>query len=474
MKNNILSLFFKFSFGGLISAAISFFTTPIITAIILPNEFGKASMFVLAFNFLLQFFLLGSDQSFVRFFHQENFRNNQSSLLFNAIFGPLVAFFCSLFVIFLFWKPISMFLIGEANLKLIILLVLTLLLAIIERFSTLLIRMSQQATLFSNLKIVQSIVNAFVIIFHARYIEASFFSIIYGTVISLFLVAIIGIICERKFWLKKMKIDKVTIKEIVNYGLPFIPTFIISWIFEGIDKIALRYYSNFAEIGLYTAATKIVAILTVLQVTFSNFWVPIAYEAYEGSSAKTKKLFENAFLALSVLFFTGAIMIVAFKNVIIKLFDKDYLQAAEIMPFLIFMPVMYTLSEITAGGINFKKRTYWHLFISIICMLVNCIGVFFLVPILGAKGAAISTGMAYIVFFYLRTLISNSLFPLNFHIALTSIAIFLLLIVVFINSFSKDTLLCYIIDFCALVVILSLYKNKLIVIYNDYRLNRYK
>jgi O-antigen/teichoic acid export membrane protein len=472
MKSNIINLFLKFSFGGLVSAAISFFTTPIVTAIILPNEFGKASMFVLAFNFLLQILLLGLDQSFVRFFYQKEYKDTTIRLLSSSLIGPIFAFFASTFLIFLFWRSISISLIGIASLKLIILLLITLILAIIERFSTLLIRMSQRATLFSNIKIVQSIVNTIVIITYAKYVDASFYAIIFGTIISLFIIAIIGIYCERKIWTTKIKLDRIAIREVVNYGLPFIPTFIISWVFEGMDKIALRYYSDFTEIGLYTAGSKIVAILTVLQVTFSNFWTPIAYEAYEGNSLKSKKLFQNSFLSLSFLFFASAIMIVASKDIIIKLFAKDYLEAAEIMPFLVFMPVMYTLSEITSGGINFNKKTYLHLFISIMCMLVNGIGVFLLVPKLGAKGAAISTGLAYIVFFYIRTYISNRFFRLDFKVILTSIAILLLLIVVFINTFYKSNYFCYLVDFFALVTIFFLYKKHLVVIYKEYLLNR--
>ena len=472
MKNKFFSLFVKFSFGGLISAAISFFSTPIITAIILPEEFGKASMFVLAFSFLLQLILMGSDQSFVRFFYQDKFKDNPSLLLSNAVIGPLVASFVSIIFIMILWKPISIFLIGEPSFNVAILLSIILVFAVIERFSTLMIRMSQKATLFSNLKIAQSLTNAVVVIMYAHFIEKSFMGIVYGSLVSIIIVAIIGVLFERKMWFRNVIFNKRDIGEVVKYGLPFIPTFIISWIFEGIDKMALRYYSNFNEIGLYTAASKIVAILTVLQITFSNFWVPIAYEAYENSSEKSKKLFENAYSGLSVIFFIGAILIITAKDIIIKLFAKDYLESADIMPFLVFMPIMYTLSEITVGGINFKKKTYWHLVISLLCTIINLIGVYLLVPRIGAKGAAISTGLAYIVFFYARTIISNYYFSLDFKLSVTSSSIVILLVVALINSFSKNDSLCYFIDFLGLVSILVLYKNQLAVLYDTYLIKK--
>lgn len=461
-QSKSLKFFMKFSYGGLISAGISFISTPIITALVLPDEFGKASMVVLAFSLLINFVQLGSDQSFVRFFYQKKYENNTGLLLTNSIIIPICLTFVCIGVILTMGEDISVLLIDRISMQVPILLSLLLFLGVIERFSTLLIRMNQKGVLFSNLKIVQSIVNISIIVLYAKFVESSFLAIVYGSLFSVLLVAIIGVFIERKYWNKmRAKINKVDVIEILKYGLPFVPTFIISWVFEGIDKIALKYYSNFNEIGLYTAAYKIVAILTILQITFSNFWVPISYEAYEKNSVESKKMFQNVFNGLSGVFFILAISIISFRDLIILLFAESYRNATVIVPFLIFMPIMYTLSEITVGGINFKNKTYWHLLISIIAALVNIIGVYFLVPKYGAIGASISTGLAYITFFYVRTIISNYYFPLDFQILKTTLAIALLLIIALINTFVINKLFCAITNFGSLISIILIYKMEL-------------
>lgn len=461
IQSKSLKFFMKFSYGGLISAGLSFLSTPIITALVLPNEFGKASMLILAFSLLINFVQLGVDQSFVRFFYQKKYENNTNLLLTNSIIIPLILTFISIIVICLVGDQISFLLIDKVNKEVPVLLSSLLLVGLIERFSTLLIRMNQKGILFSNLKIIQSLVNIIIVILYAKFIESSFLAIVYGTLLSTALVAMLGIIIEREYWNKISEINKKDIKEILKYGLPFVPTFLISWIFEGIDKLALKYYSNFNEIGLYTAAYKIVAILTILQITFSNFWVPISYEAYEKKSSESKDLFQNVFNGLSGVFFILAIIIISLKDVIILLFAKNYANATVIVPFLIFMPIMYTLSEITVGGINFKNKTYWHLIISIISGLVNIVGVYILVPIYGAIGASISTGFAYIVFFYTRTFISNYYFPLDFKILKTTIATIIVLIVAFINTFFQNKLHCMMANFLSLISIILIYKIEL-------------
>lgn len=91
-------------------------------------------------------------------------------------------------------------------------------------------------------------------------------------------------------------------------------------------------------------------------------------------------------------------LLIAFRKYIILILSSSYQRAADVMPFLIFIPVMYTISEVTVVGINFMKRTELHIISALASFVTNFIGNYLLVPILGAQGAAISTGISYIVF----------------------------------------------------------------------------
>ena len=83
---------------------------------------------------------------------------------------------------------------------------------------------------------------------------------------------------------------------------------------------------------------------------------------------------------------------------------------------LVFVPVMYLISETTMMGIVFKKKSKYFMYISIIVAIINIIGNLGLIPHIGAKGAAISTGFSYIVFFYFRTYFSQKLIDFNFNL----------------------------------------------------------
>ena len=67
-------------------------------------------------------------------------------------------------------------------------------------------------------------------------------------------------------------------------------------------------------------------------------------------------------------------------------------------------------------GIGFKKKTQYFFYVSVIASVSNFIGNLLLVPYLGAKGAAISTGLSYIIFFSARTYFSTKLIDFGFNL----------------------------------------------------------
>jgi len=68
--------------------------------------------------------------------------------------------------------------------------------------------------------------------------------------------------------------------------------------------------------------------------------------------------------------------IVLFKDQIILILSPDYKNAAIIVPFLMFYPVMYTLSETTRIGINFTRKTYFNILVAGVVGGVNVLGNF--------------------------------------------------------------------------------------------------
>jgi len=458
-ERNFIKSFFQFSIGQWVAALISFITTPITTWLIIPEEFGKASMFTLAFNLLLNIALLGADQSFVRMFYEKE-EEKRRNLLWEALLPSLFIGFVIFIFIGIFWKNLSLVLFGDSNHFLpILLLGLTILIGTVERFATLAVRMKKRGIAFSTLRVVNGITNAAFTILYALLVSRTFYAIIVGTLFSHIISALLAIYFEKELWFGKFKIELSSIKSIVRYGIPFVPTFLITWLFQSIDRLALRNYTDFNEIGLYSAAFKVVSIMGLIQTGFTTFWVPVSYESYENNPESTG-IFEKTSLFISAAMFTFGMLIVVFKDAIFLLLESSYRQAAGISSFLILMPIMYTASEVTVVGINFKKKTYWHMLIATISAVANILGNFMVVPIYGAKGAALSTGISYIIFFGMRTIISKRLYKVNYHLGKFYFSTVVFVVVAFINTFVNILFLQVLSAVIGLILVLIVYREQ--------------
>ena len=432
----MLKQFIAFSYGNLVSAAISFFTIPIITLLIIPVEFGKSTMFTLALGFICQIGMLGTDQSFMRFFFEkeEKERTALAWLCFIISFGITILIICCLLP---FWRQISEMLFEEQSFMAIILLVSCLFLFIIDRFTICVVRMQKKGNVYSITRIVNTTTNAITVICYAKFITPTFHAIVLGTAFSSISSIVISVLSEKKFWKNHIETSLFNLnelKQIFYFGLPLVPVYVITILFQGMDKLALRTYASFNEIGLYAAAMKIIFPLTLIQSGFTIYWYPLALETYEKNNINYS-FFETMFKYMSVLLLITASAILVLKDLIVYILAPAYRSAIHIMPFLILIPFMYIITEVTGLGVMFKKRTYLNIIIITVAALFNFVGNYFLVPLYGAQGAAFSTGIAYIVYFSFKTYISYRFFTVPFHMYQFLPSFCALLVFLFINTF---------------------------------------
>jgi len=416
MANSLLKKFVSFSFGTWIGLIIGVISTPIITRLFIPEDFAKASMFNLAINVLMIFVMFATDQSYVRFFYEEE-EGKRKFLLKNSLIVPLFMFIITSTLIVIFRVRVSEFLFGEQHENIIFLLSASILIYIVNRFAVLVVRMEQRGKIYSILQVLLKLLELIGVVVLVELLGNSFENLIYARVITIFIVGVVAIYYGANNWrfFKKENNTKHSVKDIAKYSSPLVFSMMITWLFQSFDRFALKEWSTMHELGIYVAAFRIAALLVIIQSSFTTFWTPVAFEHYEKKPNDTI-FFSRINKLLTIIMMSVAVFTIMFKDVIALLLGEQYRSASMIMPFLILMPVMYTISETTQLGIDFKKKVKWHLVISIVAAIFNLVGNYFLVPIYGGKGAAISTGLSYIVFFSLRTLFSLRYYKVNYHL----------------------------------------------------------
>lgn len=415
MKDSLVKKFIQYASGNFLALLLGFVSSPIITRLILPEEMGKFSLFNTVTSLLFLFVMVGTDQSYVRFYNGENYEGRKCLLQKCVSISLVVALGTSIGILW-FYKPLSEYILGKPSFLVCILLVANIITSVLQRFALLELRMSMKAKMYSAMNVWHKLSYILMVFSVYIWLRNSSLVLMIATIVSNLLCYLTCVIVDKKTWFRVRNCTSIfKTKELIIYGFPFVFSNAINWIFEYIDRMSIRYFCDFKEVGIYSAASTIVALLTSCQLAFTAFWVPVAYEKYE-SDSKCDQFFIKMNRVVSYCMIMIAIGMIAGKDLIIFLLGSQYRDAMYIFPFLTFMPIMYTISETTVMGINFKKKTNVHIFIAGISAICNLIGNTILVPVYGAKGAAISTGFSYVVFFSVRTIASLRLYKVKYRL----------------------------------------------------------
>lgn len=459
LKNNLIKKFLSFSIGGYVNALIGLLTVPIITRILSPEQYGIASLISIIVEMLVVFCSLALDQSFVRFFYEVE-EEERGKLLQDCLYYPVFITIFSSLIIFIFRNQISMFILGKKEKVIWIIIVFSIVALIIKSFAFLVVRMQQKGGLYSFFYILIKVVEfSFILLFFKIY-GNDYKVIVLATLFSTLITSLLMIVVERKIWKLggKRKIEK---KELLNFSAPLVLTLALTWVFGSSDKITIKIFSNLKELGLYSGAFRIVSIISVIQTGFTSFWTPFIYERYS-KNPDDLVFYKKANDYLSLIFFLIGFSILATRNIIIILLGEKYYDSLFIVPMLIFVPIMYLISETTMMGIGFKKKSKYFLYISIIVAIFNIIGNILLVPKYGAKGAAISTGISYIIFFSLRTYFSLKLINFGFNLKRIYMVTILLLCYALYLSFYNNLKYTILLGGLLIITVLLIYKSVLL------------
>lgn len=415
--NGFIKRLLGFSIGPVGGAVIAFVTIPLTTHFVSPDEYGKAGMFTVFQTLMVTLLYLGVDQAYTR---EYNDAKDRQALFKNALLLPLALSVILLFSISLSSGWISYLLFGKNSYHFAaILLGVMLVFMIIERFILLSIRMDERAFEYSLFNILIKLVILLATLLFVLLIRRDFLAVVYSAAIGQIAGDAYLIFRYRRLLVyKNFHLDRTLIRQLLEFGIPLVIAASVASVLNSAGRLALRTWSTFYEIGIFTATVKISAALSVVQTSFTNFWVPTAYRWY----SEHKDIFYYKVVSDSVLLFMSTLffLILIFKNLIVWLLSPGYSDAVYILGFLCLQPVMYTISETTTLGIVFSKKSYLNIWVSLIsllpCLVLNAV----LIPRYGAAGAACATGVSYVFFFWGRSHFSNKNwtgFPLGIHFA---------------------------------------------------------
>lgn len=206
--------------------------------------------------------------------------------------------------------------------------------------------------------------------------------------------------CWRHVKLTSFKLP--TSFAMLRYALPMIPNAISWWIINASDQFMIGAMVNNAAVGLYTVATRIPNLISIVGNVFIDAW-QVSFIGTDDREERSR-FFSNILSSYQSLLFIGASVLIITAKISTKLLaqKESYVSAWEPVSFLVLAVIFTCLSSFLGTVYIYEHKSGRSLLTSSISAVSNIAVNLLLIPFIGIIGAAIATCFSSVLMFVLR------------------------------------------------------------------------
>ena len=212
----------------------------------------------------------------------------------------------------------------------------------------------------------------------------------------------------------------------IKYGLPLVVSELAFVLFERSDTFMINHFLGVYEVGLYSVVYSLgyyvqkIAIIP-LSMAVMPLYLNIWKEKGVAETSRFLSQITNYYLVVVIPLGVGLSLFT--KNIITILASPKYAEAAYLMPWIISGLLLYGVYYLYAAGFYVSKNSGAITLSIFVSLLMNIMLNLLLIPLLGLKGAAISTLASYVVLILFTQLRTKYILPirLNYRLLLHSI-----------------------------------------------------
>lgn len=260
---------------------------------------------------------------------------------------------------------------------------------------------------------------------------------IYGQAIPIILIG--GCLCVVVYLRGKVLWNSAYNKFCLSFSIPLILHGIGHLIFTQSDKVMLQKIQNTETLGIYSVACTLSNVLVIIMGALNTSWVPFYYD-YKSKNDKTSILIHTKqYLKLFTIITMGFILCV--YDVFKIMTPIEYHSGLFILPIFAISSYFHFLYFFPVNNEFYYAKTKYIPIATIIAALINIVTNAILIRPYGILGAILGTLIAQIMLFLFHSLISrfviNKEYEYDFKLFLPSIMLVIisLIITYFLQSF---------------------------------------
>jgi len=196
--------------------------------------------------------------------------------------------------------------------------------------------------------------------------------------------------------------DKFLAKKLIRDSFPLLLSSIAIMIYMRIDQVMIKNMLGDREVGLYSAAVKLVEIWYFIPMIITSSLFPAIVNAKKVSEELYYQRLNLLFAFLTYISLLISLFTVFYSKDIIKfLYSEKYLESSAVLSISIWATIFVYIGVGTSQWLiteNLQKLSFYRtLYGAIINIILNLL----LIPIMQTKGAALATVISYAVAAYL-------------------------------------------------------------------------
>jgi len=391
-----------YSLLNLLNASIPFILLPIFTQNLSKESYGIIDLFTNLNYIFVPIIGLNIGSSVIRFYYDKekiDFSKFISSiLLFLAVFGILII--CISFITISFFPNIGSST-GLPN-QVIYLSIAFALFSQICEILLYFLRAEEKPIQFGFFRVTKSLLDLGIAAYLIVFINFDWEARVYTSVIVACVFSIIAVyILARKLNLN-LEFDFNYLKMGLAYSSPLIFHSLGGYIISFSDRFIILHFLGLEEVGLYAVAYQIGMVMSFISNSFNQAWTPFLFSKLKEGKRKTINELHRINFIYFLIMIVLAFIIYLFVPIIYDLFIGE---AFAVSPMIVFWVLLgYAFNGMYKMLVNYMfyfKMTSHLASITIFAAVVNVAICYYLVPIYGILGAAISTTLSFLIMFIL-------------------------------------------------------------------------
>ena len=388
-----------FTFFNVVNSAIPFLLLPILTKFLSPEDYAIVDVFYNISLMANPIIGLSIVQSISRYY----FENIDLSKFVTTVFLILCSVGLSIIAVSLL---ATLFLTDFFNsLELPPLLVsLALVYTLFSQVSEILLslwRVSYKTMNFGVFRILKTLVDLGISVYFIVSLGKGWEGRIGPQVFAAILFGVIAIVVlNRKGLFKKLTIHKAYKKEALTFSTPLIFHSLGSSIIGFSDRFFILFILGLSNVGVYSVGYQIGMVLSLIQNSFNQAWVPFFYGKLKvGKESDKLKIVKITYVYFGVLILLAIIISLCTPTIYKYFIGDSFAKGANVVLWILLGYAFQGMYKMAVNYLFFLKKTKLITYCTLFTVLLNFVLNYYLIKVNGILGAAQATLISFVVLF---------------------------------------------------------------------------